>query len=68
MSSFMEGGNLVTKTNGDNNGQGTTVHLSLQDKGGSLSTSCQRIGQCTLWTQTQLTRGLLHMRRSSSSD
>ena len=24
----------MTKTNGDNNGQGTTVHLSLQGKGG----------------------------------
>jgi hypothetical protein len=30
----MEGGNLVSKTNGNNNGQGTTVHLSLQGKGG----------------------------------
>lgn len=30
----MEGENLVSKTNGNNNGQGTTVHLSLQGKGG----------------------------------
>jgi hypothetical protein len=30
----MEGGNLVSKTNGDSNGQGTTVHLSLRGKGG----------------------------------
>src|SRR5271166_1175267 len=30
----MEGENLVSKTNGNNNGQGTRVHLSLQGKGG----------------------------------
>jgi hypothetical protein len=30
----MEGENLVSKTNGDSKGQETTVHLSLQGKGG----------------------------------
>jgi hypothetical protein len=30
----MEGGNLVSKTNADGNGQVTTLHLSLQGKGG----------------------------------
>jgi hypothetical protein len=30
----MEGRNLVSKTNGNSNGQGTSVHLSLQGKGG----------------------------------